>query len=189
MKQSISIILVILMTVLMMLVNPEEKVVVEPIETYCSDENVNEYNEFPICIIPSDKEYHVDEKIIELTQEEAEMIMKLAWSEAGNQGIEGQLAVMNVVMNRVKDENFPNTVKDVIYQKHNGSYQFAVMGNGVFKKASPTGETHTALAELESGEDISQGALFFEASSNSSKSWHRKSKTFLFEDYGQRFYK
>ena len=63
------------------------------------------------------------------------------------------------------------------------------MGNGVFKKANPTSETHMALAELEGGKDISQGALFFESSSNSSKSWHRKNKSFLFEEYGQRFYK
>lgn len=125
--------------------------------------------------------------IVELTIEEAQLLMKIAWSEAGNKGIEGQLAIMNVVMNRVADENFPNTIEDVIYQKLGNHYQFTVVGNGVFKIAEPTEETHLALAELESGKDISQGALFFEASTK--KSWHKNHREFLFEDYGHRFYK
>ena len=94
---------------------------------------------------------------------------------------------MNVVMNRVADENFPNTIEDVIYQKLGNHYQFTVVGNGVFKNAEPTEETHLALAELEGGKDISQGALFFEASTK--KGWHKKHREFLFEDYGHRFYK
>lgn len=128
-------------------------------------------------------------KIIELDIQDAQLLMKLAWSEAGNQGIEGQLAIMNVVMNRVNDENFPDTVKEVVYQKSGKSYQFSVVGNGVLKNAEPTEETHLALADLESGKDISQGALYFEAVTSKTKSWHRKSREFLFEDYGQRFYK
>lgn len=126
-------------------------------------------------------------EIVELDIEDAQLLMKLAWSEAGNQGIEGQLVIMNVVMNRVADENFPNTIEDVIYQKLGNHYQFTVVGNGVFKNAEPTEETHLALAELESGKDISQGALFFEASTK--KSWHKNHREFLFEDYGHRFYK
>lgn len=126
-------------------------------------------------------------EIVELDIEDAQLLMKLAWSEAGNQGIEGQLVIMNVVMNRVADENFPDNVKDVIYQKLGNYYQFSVVGNGVFQNAEPTEETHLALAELESGKDVSQGALFFEASGQ--KNWHKKNRSFLFEDYGQRFYK
>lgn len=126
-------------------------------------------------------------EIVELDIEDAQLLMRLAWSEAGNQGIEGQLVIMNVVMNRVADENFPDNVKDVIYQKLGNYYQFSVVGNGVFQKAEPTEETHLALADLESGKDISQGALYFEATGG--KSWHKKNRTFLFEDYGQRFYK
>jgi len=130
----------------------------------------------------------VQNDCVELDIDDAQLLMKLAWSEAGNQGIEGQLAIMNVVMNRVNDENFPNTVKGVIYQKLGDCYQFSVAGNGVLNKAQPTEETHQALAELEGGRDISQGALFFEAMS-SGNSWHKRNKEFIFEDYGQRFYK
>ena len=126
-------------------------------------------------------------KVVELDINEAQLLMKLAWSEAGNQGIEGQLVIMNVVMNRVADENFPDTVKEVVYQKLGSHYQFSVVGNGVLQRAEPTEETHLALAELESGKDISEGALYFEASSK--KNWHKENRTFLFENYGQRFYK
>ena len=148
-----------------------------------------EMEETNVHIEQSDQQnsYVSEPEIVELDFDEAQLLMKLAWSEAGNQGIKGQLAVMNVVMNRVADENFPDTVEEVIYQKLGKYYQFTVVGNGVFKNAEPTEETHLALAELESGEDISQGALYFEAPTK--KSWHKKNRTFLFEDYGHRFYK
>ena len=148
-----------------------------------------EMEETNVHIEQSDQQnsYVSEPEIVELDFDEAQLLMKLAWSEAGNQGIKGQLAVMNVVMNRVADENFPDTVEEVIYQKLGKYYQFTVVGNGVFKNAEPTEETHLALAELESGEDISQGALYFEASSK--KNWHKENRTFLFENYGQRFYK
>lgn len=157
----------------------ESNIITEQIEFACHEQSFlqNAYTD----------NSNMNLSIVELDFEDAQLLMKIAWSEAGNQGIEGQLVIMNVVMNRVADKNFPNTVKDVIYQKLGNHYQFSVIGNGVFQNAEPTNETHLALAELESGKDISQGALYFEASEG--KSWHRKNRTFLFENYGQRFYK
>ena len=48
--------------------------------------------------------------------------------EAGNQPFTGKMAVGNVTMNRVLDEQFPNTVCDVVYQTKK------------FKKSWKTGE-------------------------------------------------
>ena len=47
-------------------------------------------------------------QITELTYEEAQLLMKIAVAEAGNQGTEGMWLVMSVVMNRVKDPDFPD---------------------------------------------------------------------------------
>ena len=46
-----------------------------------------------------------------------------------------------------------------------------------------------ALAMVEQGIDNSQGAIYYEASTNSSQSWHCQNREFLFEAYGQRYYK
>lgn len=46
---------------------------------------------------------------------ELEILGALIWCEAGNQSYEGKLAVGAVVMNRVNNPRYPNTIADVIY--------------------------------------------------------------------------
>lgn len=48
--------------------------------------------------------------------EEVRMIAAMIQCEAGNQPIEGQIAVGAVIMNRVKSLSYPNTIAEVIYQ-------------------------------------------------------------------------
>lgn len=142
------------------------------------------YKKLEVNYIPEPEEIVENQKVVEMNIDEAQLLMKLARSEAGDNGVEAQLLVMNVVMNRVNDENFPDSIKEVIYAKN----QFSVVSNGSMKKTEPSADSHLALAKLESGEDISKGALFFESSSNTNGSWH-KTREFLFEKYGQRFYR
>ena len=49
--------------------------------------------------------------------EDVKLLAQLIHHEAGNQGVNGMIAVGEVVMNRVKSPLFPNTLKEVIYQK------------------------------------------------------------------------
>lgn len=50
--------------------------------------------------------------------------------EAGGESFQGQVAVGIVVMNRVKSDLFPNSIKKVIYQKG----QFTPVRNGILRK-------------------------------------------------------
>ena len=111
---------------------------------------------------------------IEVTYEEAQELMQIAWCEAGNQGIDGQRYVMSVVINRVKSPDFPNTIHDVIYQPH----QFATKG---MKSADITAETHMALAELEMGNLVPE-IVAFERAENSSLDVYF-SEAFTFKDH------
>ncbi len=95
---------------------------------------------------------------IEITYEEAQELLKIAWCEAGNQGVDGQLFVMSVIWNRVNDPDFPDNIHDVIYE----SGQFATAG---MDKAEPTWETHYALALLEMG-NCTPEIIAFERTSN-----------------------
>lgn len=92
-------------------------------------------------------------KTIEVTQKEADELLRIAWCEAGNQGPDGQLYVMSVIINRVNNPEFPNNIHDVIYQP----YQFATGG---MSNAKPTEETHLALAYLEMGNLIPEIVAF-----------------------------
>ena len=66
------------------------------------------------------------EAVINLNDEEIMLLSKLVAGEARGESYEGQVAVAAVVINRVKDSRFPNTLKGVIYQKN----AFSVVKNG-----------------------------------------------------------
>lgn len=51
------------------------------------------------------------------SEKDIKLLATLCMSEAALQNDTGKLAVMQVVMNRVKSDLFPNTVQSVIYQK------------------------------------------------------------------------
>lgn len=103
------------------------------------------------------------QSVIEISYEDAQLLLKVAQAEAGNQGVTGQWLVMCVVMNRVESEDFPNTVKEVIYQDG----QFSTATNGALDKAVPTSDTHNALAYLEMGNKAEKIIAFENSKYNS----------------------
>ena len=52
--------------------------------------------------------------VYNLTDEEKELIYRITYLESGNQPIEGQRAVMEVILNRVISERWPDTVTEVL---------------------------------------------------------------------------
>ncbi len=53
---------------------------------------------------------------IHLTWEEQQLLAKVIWVEARGEPKEGQQAIAEIVYNRILSEDFPNTVRDVIYE-------------------------------------------------------------------------
>lgn len=53
-----------------------------------------------------------------VSQDDVKLLARLVYLEARNQPEVGQRAVVEVVLNRMLDGRFPNTVHDVIYQKN-----------------------------------------------------------------------
>lgn len=64
------------------------------------------------------------------TKAELRLMASIINCEAGAESYQGKLAVGIVIMNRVRSKQFPNTVKKVVYQKH----QFSPVRNGSLKK-------------------------------------------------------
>lgn len=52
---------------------------------------------------------------LELTGEEIDLLARMVWVEAQGEPVEGQQAVAEVVLNRLAADNFPDTLKGVIY--------------------------------------------------------------------------
>ncbi|MEH7884242.1 cell wall hydrolase [Bacillus sp. JJ1609] len=70
------------------------------------------------------KKVEVDTKVSSSTdnrfinEEEKKLLARLVQAEAEGEPYEGKVAVADVVLNRVEHEQFPDTIKDVIYQKN-----------------------------------------------------------------------
>ena len=121
-------------------------------------------------------------KGFEITYDEAQMLMKIAMAEAESDGIQGKAMVMAVVLNRVEDDRFPDSIEEVIFQEH----QFSPIADGRYEKAEPDVECHLALAEIERGEYDTVDALYFE---NASQSWQASNCEYLGTVGHHRFYK
>ena len=96
-----------------------------------------------------------------LEDQEYQVLLKIVEAEAGCEDTEGRMLVANVVMTRVRNGNFPNTVTEVVYQRQDGTAQFSPVSDGRIDTVNVSQGTIDAVARVMNGEDISQGALFF----------------------------
>lgn len=92
-----------------------------------------------------------------IDQAELTMLAKLVEAEAGSEPYAGKLAVASVVMNRLHNDNYPDTVKGVIYAPG----QFSPAGNGSLERERPSRDSLKAAKAALSGENNVPGALFF----------------------------
>ena len=94
------------------------------------------------------------------TVDELDLLARLITAEAQGEPYETKVAVGAVVMNRVKSSQFPNTIKEVIYQNIDGYIQFTPVANGWIEKPAQE-DCIKAAKEAINGADPTNGALFF----------------------------
>lgn len=70
-----------------------------------------------------------------------ELMARVVEAEAGNQGLLGKRMVVDVILNRARDKDFPNTIAEVIYQKN----AFSVINNGMYERVEISEETWDAV--------------------------------------------
>ncbi len=116
-----------------------------------------------------------------VTMEEYDMLCRIVTSEANSEDVKGQMLIANVVMNRVKSDIFPNTIEEVILSPG----QFDPVETGAYYSVEPTDDAKEAVIRALSGEDDSQGALYFQKSA--ATIWG--DYEFLFRYGGHSFYK
>lgn len=129
---------------------------------------------------------------IDVSDQDIDTLMRIVEAEAGGEDRKGKLLVANVVINRVKNKRFPDTVTDVVYQREQNVTQFSPVSNGTINKVKISEETTEVVYSALRGEDISQGALFFMArkyATSENAQWFDNHLTFLFSYGGHDFYK
>lgn len=122
---------------------------------------------------------------IGLTESEQYLLAKIVKCEAGNQSKRTKFMVLNTIYNRVLDNSFPNTIKEVIFQEG----QFSPISDGSWYNNEPTDSEYSIVNEfMKEGHDYTAGALYFE-SSYVKNSWQSKTKTLVVSNDDMRFYK
>lgn len=116
----------------------------------------NDYDNNSVPAIQTKSIKQEKKEVINITNEELLLLSKLVTGEARGESYEGQVAVAAVVINRVKDQRFPNSIKDVIYQKN----AFSVVEDGSINM-QPTESAYSAAREALYGEDPTNKAVFF----------------------------
>lgn len=91
-----------------------------------------------------------------VTQDDIELMAKLVAAESIGEPYTGKVAVASVVLNRVSNPKFPNSIQGVIFQKN----AFSCVKNNQIK-SSPNEDCYRAVYEAINGSDPTNKALFF----------------------------
>lgn len=118
--------------------------------------------------------------------DEVYWLAKIISAEARGESLQGKIAVGNVVLNRVRSKQFPNTIYGVIFDRKNGT-QFTPVANGTIYQAATADSIIAAKMCLE-GYSVSNSILYFLNPKHSSGSWVMNNREYVFTIGNHAFY-
>ncbi|WP_303740621.1 peptidoglycan-binding protein [Lutispora saccharofermentans] len=128
------------------------------------------------------------------TSNTQEMSTDLYWlsriinAEAGAESYKGKVAVGNVIMNRVNSNEFPDTVKGVIFEYYQGIPQFSPVAEGTIYN-TPDADSIAAAKEALSGSKPVGNCTYFFNPAKSAGNWIVKNKIYVTRIGNHVFYK
>ncbi len=110
-------------------------------------------------ILPDVVEVEVESKIREFTPEEELILVNLCYLEGGHQPLDQKCMIMKVVLNRLADGRFGESIEEVVFAPG----QFTPADRIYSLKATDRGyfECWQALGMIESGWDEDHGEMYF----------------------------
>jgi spore germination cell wall hydrolase CwlJ-like protein len=111
--------------------NKETSKADEKADAVKESKKTNDSNKKTVAKTREKKAVKKEEKKKKYSEADLRLLSAIIYCEAGSESYKGKVAVGIVVMNRVKSNLFPDTVKGVIYQ----SYQFTPARNGSLDRA------------------------------------------------------
>ena len=113
-------------------------------------------------------------------------LSRIICAESGGEKLEGQIAVGNVVLNRVASEDFPDSVAEVIFDS-DGGVQFEPAATGAVAN-EPTELSREAARRALDGENTAGDSLYFFAPALSEGAWIDSSRSYQQTIGCHRFY-
>ncbi|HHV44054.1 MAG TPA: cell wall hydrolase [Firmicutes bacterium] len=109
----------------------------------------------------------------EFNEEDVQLLARITHAEAEGESLEGKTAVAATVLNRVKNENYPDSIAGVVYQRVNGIYQYSPVADGRIN-LQPGQESKRAAYLALAGEDPTKGATGFYNPRKTGDRWVRQ---------------
>ena len=122
----------------------------------------------------------------QVQEQDIDILCRLVEAEAGGEDINGKKLVAHVVLNRVRHEQFPDTIKDVVFETRQGVTQFSPIADGRYYRVNVSEETRLAVKQALQEEDNAKGALYFvnsDIADGDAMNWFENRCTYLFS-YG-----
>lgn len=113
-------------------------------------------------------------------------LSRIISAEARGESLEGQIAVGNVVLNRVRHKDYPNTIYGVIFDRKYGT-QFSPVSFGTIYNAPSDSAVIAAKICLE-GYTLSDSILFFMNPRIATTNWIAKNRPYAFTIGNHSFY-
>ena len=159
----------------------------EPIDMQGIESEEHEYDSnYNLTVEPEQPE-----RALQVTAQERYELAKLMMCEAEGESDITKALIAFVVINRVDDGQFPDSIHDVIFEERNGTHQFSPLSpDGSWSRKEPNEDCYRVVDMFIAGEiaDTSDGALYFEACSDTDN-WHSRNLEYLFDSDNTRFYK
>ena len=111
---------------------------------------------------------------------------RIIHAEASGEPFNGKIAVGNVVLNRVRSPQYPNTIYGVIFDRKHGT-QFSPVSFGTIYN-TPSEESVIAAKICLEGYTLSEDALFFMNPRLATTSWIAQNRPYLFTIGNHLFY-
>lgn len=113
-------------------------------------------------------------------------LSRIISAESKGEPLKGQIAVGNVVLNRVRHKSYPNTIYGVIFDRKNGTQFSPVSFGTIYNK--PSASAIIAAKICLEGYSISNDILFFMNPRIATSNWISKNRPFAFTIGNHDFY-
>ena len=119
-------------------------------------------------------------------EDEVFWLARIITAEAGGESLLGQIAVGDVILNRVRSSAFPNTIYGVIFDRRYG-VQFSPVSNGTIYN-TPTYTARLAAQICLEGTSLSDNAMYFLNPRTAHSHWIENNRKYVYTIGGHDFY-
>lgn len=105
-----------------------------------------------------------------ISEADKDLMAKLVSAEAKGEPYAGKVAVATVILNRLSSPDFPNSIKEIVYQVVDGHYAFTPVQNGTIYKQADA-DSKKAVNEALGFWGQGNGSVYFYNPKTSTSKW------------------